>query len=408
MLKEQAPTTSTSSSAPSPPSPRAAPLSATRWSTRSCGGSCGRSPRRCHRCRQRVRDPPRSGGHREERRRRGIGAVDQRARRAEAHQLDLLQARTGGRRRDAPTGEGGAALPLDVEPAGRWRRVDGSRPPGSPGCSVSTSPRRAWGSPCCRRPRLRRRFRVLVAARRDGCGGRAHHGGGLAAAATRPIHRVVAALAVANYLIALAATAIAPFAMPILSSRRCCRRCSRCPTTRDVDSTGTSLLPSWPASESPRSVRCRMSRDSATSCRSGWSQARGPLHAVHDINGLDHRLDQRDLLDDTSGRRCAPTANSSSRSDPRPERDGAARVTSRVATASGAGSSETSTTAPSSPSLRQRCCSPRRSGCQRTRSRPHRRPRRGRRSAAPRQRRAARLAQGVHPMGCRRVAWHPR
>ena len=87
---------------------------------------------------------------------------------------------------------------------------------GSPGCWVSTSRPPLWASWCCsRRTTLSSPPAISCCSPRwlqaPGC-----HGVRLSAVGAGRVHRVVAALAVANYLIALAATAIAPLAMPIL------------------------------------------------------------------------------------------------------------------------------------------------------------------------------------------------
>ena len=161
--------------------------SATRWWTRSWRASCGRSPRRCRHCRRAsarfsTRWPPGRITPLWHRR-----CPDQRARRAEAHQLDLLQARVGGRRRDTPTCAGGAPVLVDVEPGGGWRLVEmglDRRLAWLLGVDIATTARGRRRA--ARRPCLPRRIRVHAVARSHGGGGWADHGDRLRAAATRP------------------------------------------------------------------------------------------------------------------------------------------------------------------------------------------------------------------------------
>ena len=125
------------------------------------------------------------------------------------------------------------------------------------------------------RPRPRRRVRLLLGARGDGCRRRAGHGVRISTAARAGrADRVVAALAVANYLIALAATAIAPFAMPILLLATMLPAVLAVPyvSRRQLHGYVGGLVRRRP-SASPPSVRCRMSPASATFCPGGSSQA---------------------------------------------------------------------------------------------------------------------------------------
>ena len=196
--------------------------------------------------------------------------------------------------------------------------------------------------------------------------------------------RVVAALAVANYLIALAATAIAPFAMPILLLA------TMLPAVLAVPYVSRRQLHGYVGASFVDRARRRGARFAAGRHRIPRGPAlvarvrrRDLLHPVHVVDGLDHRLDQRDRA--------------------RRERGGAARV---------AGSRRGNRRARAAPNRarppRRRPAGPRdgegparqpASGSHATRSGAQLEVRRGPRSAPSRQRRAARPGPRRPPDG---------